>query len=132
MIEEGAEATEEESLQREHCVKSLVSPGQVIALYTDDSTANFYLMKVTRPLSITTSSVTDTWGTSLPKGTEIFEGLYYDLEHGFSYKLIPNRRAVVPAAALVYVCAEIEASSSIILPKSLYVDIMSTVAESIK
>ena len=73
-------------------------------LYTDEVGANYYLMKVTKAINTTTKCVRDSWVTTIVKGSEIFEGLYYDFVSTIHYKLGPKECAVVPAASLLYVC----------------------------
>ena len=43
--EHTSDNNQDEILQDNYSLKSLVAPGQVVALYTDDSDASYYLMK---------------------------------------------------------------------------------------
>ncbi|KAH3790123.1 hypothetical protein DPMN_168318 [Dreissena polymorpha] len=47
-------------------LKNLVSEGQVVALFTDDELCKYYLMKVTHPLSSSTTVTKDQWGAVIP------------------------------------------------------------------
>ena len=73
-------------------------------------------MKVTKALNTTTKCVRDSWGKTIVNGSELYDGLCYYFVGTLHYKPVPKRCAVVPAASLLYVCSEIEAKSSVVLP----------------
>ena len=60
-------------------------------------------MKITKALHTTTKCVRDSWGTTIVKGSEIYDGLCYYFVGTLHYKPVPNRCAAVPAASLLYI-----------------------------
>jgi hypothetical protein len=106
-------------------LKNLVSEGQVVALFTDDELCEYYLMKVTHPLSSSTKVTKDQWGAVIPQNTEVFTGLYYDKVGENRYSLIRSPYAIVPAASILYICAQIDSSKDTIkVPEYLHTSIL--------
>ncbi|KAH3692104.1 hypothetical protein DPMN_193916 [Dreissena polymorpha] len=95
-------------------IPDLVSEGQVVALFTDDELCEYYLMKVTHPLSSSTKVTKGQWGAVIPQNTEVFTGLYYDKVGENRYSLIRSPYAIVPAASILYICAQIDSSKDTI------------------
>lgn len=109
---------------------SLVSCESIIAVFTDDSDYDYFLLLVKKTLNVLSKSSTDSWGTRLPRGTEVFSGLYYDRQADpLQYKLIEKKTAVVPADSLVYICAELNGTAILSLPESIHLDILECINE---
>lgn len=126
MIRERISAEEFSDEQQEVPMQTLVKKDHVIAIFTDDPTNDFYLMKVTQPLSLSSRPTTDRRGAKIPQNTEFFIGLYYDKvsQHSQTYRLIEKQPCVVPAASLLLICYEIEAKSTIEFNEDLNMYIM--------
>ncbi|KAH3826842.1 hypothetical protein DPMN_128754 [Dreissena polymorpha] len=88
--------------------ENLVLEGQVVALFTGDELCEYYLMKVTHPLSSYTEVTKDQWGAVIPQSTEVFTELYYDTVGEKRYSLIRSPNAVVPAASILNICAQVD------------------------
>ncbi|OPL20828.1 hypothetical protein AM593_09181, partial [Mytilus galloprovincialis] len=99
-------------------------------LFTDDSDYDYFLLLVKKTLNVLSKSSTDSWGTRLPRGTEVFSGLYYDRQADpLQYKLIEKKTAVVPADSLVYISAELNGTAILTLPESIHLDILKCINE---
>lgn len=116
---------------KEQSLSELVSKGHVIAVYADDPDHDYYLLKVHEPVHMLDSEKTDSWGSTLPAGIEVITGLYYDnkKQNPLSYKLVPRRRAVVPASAVVYICSELDAKINIALDEGVHLNILHAIDE---
>ena len=79
----------------------LVSANQVMAVYTDDDEHDYYLLKTAKGASTLETETTDSWGCSLPAGTVILTGLYYDRckKSPLSFKVVRGKKAIVPVAS---------------------------------
>jgi hypothetical protein len=115
----------------EESLSDLVSKGHVIAVYTDDQDYDYFLLKVQEPVHVLESEKTDSWGSTLPAGTEVITGLYYDnnKKKPLSYKLIPKLKAVVPATSVIYICSELDAITNITLEEDVHLTILNAINE---
>jgi hypothetical protein len=129
MIREQSSDSDNINDQEHEPLKMLVSSGQVIAFYTNDSNYDYYLLKVTKSLHTSTKSTRDEWGTDLPAGTEIFGGFYYDKVSPQKYRLLNKKYAIVPAASLIFICAEIDSKPFIEISELLHSDILTCVED---
>ena len=68
-------------------LKSLVSVGSVVAVFTDDSDFDYYLLLVKKKMLTLNRDSADSWGTNLVRGTEVFIGLYYDRRSDKSFNI---------------------------------------------
>ncbi|CAG2200525.1 unnamed protein product [Mytilus edulis] len=112
MREYRADAQENEE-NEQVSLQELVSVGQLVALYTDDDEEEYYMLKVEKSMETLCIDTTDSWGSLLLVGTPVFRGLYNNKTNSpFQYRLV-NRKAVVPAASVVYICSEVTANNVI-------------------
>ena len=84
-------SSDDDEIQRKF-KKKLVVHGHIVALYTDDPDACYYLLNV----PIASRKVSSSWGTTINKGSEIQAGYY--LVTALSNKLLSKRYGVVLAA----------------------------------
>uniref|UniRef100_K1P5G4 Uncharacterized protein n=1 Tax=Magallana gigas TaxID=29159 RepID=K1P5G4_MAGGI len=127
MVKETNNTFDVEEDDEEVPLSEMVSKGQVIAVYADDPDHDYFLLKVQEAIQTLNSESTDAWGSTLPAGIKVITGLYYDNINNknlLSYKLIPRRRAVVPASAVVYICSEIDARAKIVLDECVHLNIL--------
>lgn len=127
MVKETNNTFDVEEDDEEAPLSEMVSKGQVIAVYADDPDHDYFLLKVQEAIQTLNSESTDAWGSTLPAGIKVITGLYYDNINNknlLSYKLIPRRRAVVPASAVVYICSEIDARANIVLDECVHLNIL--------
>lgn len=118
--------TSNECIAPEVSAKHLVSQGHLIALFTDDASCDYYLMKVTKPLFISDKNTKDQWGATIPSNTEMFSGLYYGKTDNTlqTYTIIKKRTAIVPAASLLLICAQLDSKNTITIPENLHMSII--------
>lgn len=116
---------------KDDSIAELVSEGQVIALYADDTEHDYYLLKVQETVHTLESETTDSWGATLPAGIQVITGLYYNnnKQNPLSYKLVSRTRAVVPASAAVYICSELDAKPNIVLQEDVHLNILHAINE---
>ncbi len=113
-------------------IGDLVQPGAVIAVYTDDAADSYYLLKCTEARHTTISEQTDNWGNTFQAGTDVFTGLYFDkqglsVKLKYMYKLLKHRYAIVPFAAVRYVCIGMDDDSGKLkLTDEIHHEIMSS------
>ena len=65
--------------------------------------------------------VSDSWGTTLNKGSEILEG-YNNPVTALNYNMFSKRCAFVPAVLLLHVCSEFLTENQACLPEVLHLD----------
>ncbi|CAG2215128.1 unnamed protein product [Mytilus edulis] len=110
-------------------LQELVSVGQLVALYTDDDEEEYYMLKVEKSMETLRIDTTDSWGSLLPAGTPVFRGLYYNKTNSpFQYRLV-NRKAVVPAASVVYICSEVTANNVIRITEETHLNVLECINE---
>ena len=105
-------------------LKSPVTIGSVVAVFTDHSDYDYYILLVKKKMFTLNKDSTDSWG-SLVRGTWVFSGLYYDRDgtNPLKYKLMTRKTAIVPAVLVVYICSEMITNNDIALLESLHLDI---------
>ncbi|XP_062598646.1 uncharacterized protein LOC134260080 [Saccostrea cucullata] len=126
MIQETDTTTDVDQDDDQGSMAKLVSKGQVIAVYADDPHQDYFLIKVQEPAHTLDSDKTDSWGSTLPAGTDVITGLYYDntKQNPLRYKLLRRRKAIVPASAAVYICSEVDARVTIDLDEDVHLNIL--------
>ncbi|CAC5405674.1 unnamed protein product [Mytilus coruscus] len=118
----------------EYTMSDLIVEGTVLALYTDEENAEFYLLRASScPEKLRTSEVDD-WGVSFRKNTKIIRGQYFksDLNRSeLSYKLIRRNQAIVPEASVIYISPQLRVNSrfALTLPETVHLDILSVLDE---
>lgn len=71
----------------------LIQKGAIVALYTDDVSADYYLLSCTREQLKLHKNTTDYWGNTFPADSSVIKGFYFDKvnDDRFQYKLIKNK-----------------------------------------
>lgn len=91
---EGSSSDELENVE----LPQLIQKGAIVALYSDDVSADYYLLSCTREQLKLHKNTTDYWGNTFPADSSVIEGFYFDKvnDDRFQYKLIKNKLAMVP------------------------------------
>lgn len=79
----------------------LIQKGAIVALYTDNVSADYYMLSCTREQLKLHKNTTDYWGNTFPADSSVIKGFYFDKvnDDRFQYKLIKNKLAMVPSQA---------------------------------
>ncbi|CAG2242717.1 unnamed protein product [Mytilus edulis] len=94
-----------------------------------DDEEEYYMLKVEKSMETLRIDTTDSWGSLLPVGTPVFRGLYYNkMNSPFQYRLV-NRKAVVPAASVVYICSEVTANNVIRITEETHLNVLEYINE---
>jgi len=101
----------------------------VVAVFTDDPSCDFYLLKVKRGPTVLETEKSDNWGNTFDAGADVVEGLYYDRNGitSFAYKLVPGKIAIVYSCAVRFVCFGIKASNKICLDEAMHRSIVEAI-----
>lgn len=88
-------------------------------------------MKVTDEPHVVNRDISDDWGCTFTRGSEILKGFYYNRINNspYKYKLIKRRKAIVHVVAVKFVCVELRACDEIKVPESLHLDILDSLDE---
>jgi hypothetical protein len=89
-------------------ISTLITKNSVVAVYTDDPEYQFYIMKVTDEPHVVNRDVSDDWGCTFTRSSEILKGFYYDRmnNYPYKYKLIKRKQAIVHVVAVKCLCVE--------------------------
>ncbi|XP_021351030.1 uncharacterized protein LOC110448874 [Mizuhopecten yessoensis] len=89
-------------------IKGMLTTGDIIAVFTEDVTSDYYLIKVTSPTHKLIRCTEDDWGNNFQRGSEVIEGHYFDQLDAFPlrYKLRRGKVAIVYAVAAVYILTD--------------------------
>ncbi|VDI56517.1 Hypothetical predicted protein [Mytilus galloprovincialis] len=115
--ERGCAIVEDISPDDDFEVVDMIRKGSLVALYTDDEGADFYLMKDGSCQEKLKSSETDDWQGQYPEGTTVIRGLYYRKTGPLSYSLIKRKNVIVSVKSVLYVTNDILTDSVIDLFK---------------
>ena len=121
----------QEDEQTDIDIRTLFTKNSVVAVYGDDPEYQFYIMKVTDEPHVMNRDVSDDWGCTFTRGSEILKSFYYDRMNNssYKYKLIKRRKAIVHVVAVQFVCVELRACDEIKVPESLHLDILESLDE---
>jgi hypothetical protein len=110
-------------------LQELVTEGDIVAVFTDDSDEDYYLLKVTTAAESLSQEQHDDWGNNFLRGAEVLVGLYFEKTGSLSYRLIRRKRAIVHAVAACYIIADIRDTAGLLtLPEDMHLDILASVA----
>ena len=106
-------------------ISTLITKNSVVAVYIDEPEYQFYIMKVTDEPHVVNREVSDDWGCTFTRISEILKGFYYDRmnNYPYKYKQIKRKKAIVHVVAVKCVCVELRACDQIKVPESLHLDI---------
>ena len=110
-------------------VAETVTKGDLVAVYTDDSEHDYYLMKASHNFEILNRNEQDDWNNIFPKNTPVIRGQYYDKTGPFNYKIIAKKSALICANSVLGVLADIQATSKLVMPEGLHEHLVSWVDE---
>jgi hypothetical protein len=121
----------QEDEQTDIDIRTLITKNSVVAVYGDDPEYQFYIMKVTDEPHVMNRDVSDDWGCTFTRGSEILKSFYYDRMNNssYKYKLIKRRKAIVHVVAVQFACVELRACDEIKVPESLHLDILESLDE---
>jgi hypothetical protein len=88
-------------------------------------------MKVTDEPHVVNREVSDDWGCTFTRISEILKGFYYDRmnNYPYKYKQIKRTKAIVHVVAVRCVFVELRASDQIKVPESLHLDVFDSLDE---
>ncbi|MES9904038.1 MAG: hypothetical protein ABW168_15355 [Sedimenticola sp.] len=113
-----------------YTIKDLVSKNTTVAVVAEEPEADYYVLKASGPPEVLAHQITDDWGVSYPAGLEVLKGLYYDRNPGQTLQLhiVPKKTAIVPVAAIVYICSGIRCiRNTIELTEDMHLDVLSAI-----
>ena len=75
--------------------------------------------------------VSDDWGCTFTRGSDILKGFYYDRMNNspYKYKIIKLRKAIVHVVTVKFVCVELRACDGIKVSESVHLDILERLDE---
>ncbi|KAJ8306857.1 hypothetical protein KUTeg_014941, partial [Tegillarca granosa] len=105
MVKDGSRNPVAVDEENEVEMRDLITPGCVVAVYTDDEDKDYYMIQVKAGPEILTKPVKDYWGAEFTQGQDIIRGLYYDnnTDNLFQYKLLRNKPAAIPTLSVRYI-----------------------------
>jgi len=122
-----------ESEDEEYSMTDLIHDGTLLALYTDDENAEYYLFHASSCPEIISEREIDDWGASFEKNSNIIRGLYFEsfkTKSGLSYKLLKDKRAIVPSASVIYISPQLKLTRGVLkLSENVHLDILSILNE---
>ena len=88
-------------------------------------------MKCTDEPHVVNRDVSDDWGCTFTRGSEILKGFYYDRMNNspYKYKQIKRKKVIVHVVAVKCVCVVLRACDQIKVPASLHLDILDSLDE---
>ncbi|MES9883754.1 MAG: hypothetical protein ABW185_23120 [Sedimenticola sp.] len=124
---EGSECLEE----RVSSFRDIIQKGNVVAAFTDDPQAEYYLLQANREPHRLETDTSDNWGNVFNAGTEVVSGYYYKQQGlGHSYTLIPRLTAIVPFLSVRYICSDVGLfKRSINVSENVHLDILESIEQ---
>ena len=90
-------------------IKDQVEENFIIAVLAADDIQPYYVLKTSGPVETLAHDSTDDFGASFRMGDEVISGLYFDCtkSNKLKYRLIPKKRAIVPALSVKYIFTDV-------------------------
>ena len=112
-------------------IKNLATKHATVAIASADQGEDYYLLKITGDgPEILSIEETDDWGATYPPGAEIIRGWFLtrkgNTRSSYQYKLDVDKKAIVYAATVRYICPELNVSRqhTCQLSEDLHLDIL--------
>ena len=112
-------------------IKNLATKHATVAIASADRGEDYYLLQVTGDgPEILSKEETDDWGATYPPGAEIIRGWFLtrngNTRSSYQYKLVVDKKAVVYAATVRYICPELNVSGkhTYQISEELHLDIL--------
>ncbi|XP_069104899.1 uncharacterized protein [Argopecten irradians] len=106
----------------------LCQPTSILAVFTDDPSEDFYLFKAKSKPEKLKRKLKDSWGATFEKGCEVIRGFYFEtVNNVFTYRLLKDRLAVVPACSVRHVLVNAsESNNTLTISEDDHVEILAS------
>lgn len=120
---------DEEITEIEFSQKDTIRKGSLVAIYTDDPGADYYLIKASSECNTLSEPESDSWSNEFPKYADVIRGDYYEKTGVLKYKLIKNKQAIVSVNSILNVLNDIKAVSKIAIPEFVHENLIGMAEE---
>ena len=107
-------------------LEELIQPTSIVALFTDDTDYDYYLMKITSTPVTLKRNTKDGWGITHQKGSKIVKGFYFEniQNQPLKFRLVKNIHACAPVLSVKHILISSSDNDNLELSESDHLDIL--------
>ncbi len=114
------------------CIRDTIVKGSLVVVFTDDPGEDYYLLKANGECVSLPRNETDSWSNEFPAHADVVHGNYYEKTGALTYKLIPNKVAIVSVNSILHVLNDIKAYSKLTISETTHEDLIGMTSDCVE